>query len=324
MPESEDLLALLNICEIESSNTPVLFSVLGSPDKFYRSFKIPKRNGGFRVIDSPYPSLEIIQRSILRNVLSNFPAHPNAYAFIKGRNAITHASHHLACRELITLDIKDFFPSITRQMVIDALIENGLANGVANYISLLCCLNGTLPQGACTSPALSNLVFERIDERLSRLAKTLKLKYSRYADDLAFSGDAIPRDMPQLIERILESRDLKLNKEKIRLKIAGAKKIITGVSISSGTLKAPREFKRLLRTQIYELEKNIDDISQMRSFDPLVYERVLGRLNYLLQIEPKNAFALQKKASLSQHHQRFLALSSGQWPALFPDADLAA
>jgi len=322
MPKNEDILALFDICKFESINTPTLFSALGSANNFYRTFKIPKRSGGFRVIDSPYPSLEAIHRCILQNVLSIIPAHPSAYAFTKGKNAIAHASRHLACRELITLDVKDFFPSITRQMIVDSLIESGLTNGVAHYISLLCCLNGTLPQGACTSPALSNLVFKRLDERFSRLAETLTLEYSRYADDLAFSGEMIPRDMPQLIERILSSRNFKLNKDKIRLKICGAKKIITGVSISAGILKAPREFKRRLRTQIYELEKNVDNISQLRLFDPLAYERVLGRLNYLLQIEPTNAYALQKKSSLSQHHQRFLALSFAQLPP--PDANLAA
>lgn len=312
MLEDQSLKALLDLLRINHDSIPAIFSAIASPEHFYRSFRIPKRRGGFRVIDSPYQSLEIIQRRILDNILSSFSTHANAYAFSKRKNALAHASRHLACSELITLDIRDFFPSITRQMVIETLITRGLSEGIANYISLLCCLNNALPQGACTSPALSNLVFSQLDERFTRLSEALLLQYSRYADDLAFSGDTIPRDMSQLVERILNSKGFELNKEKVRLKINGAKKIITGVSISSGVPKAPREFKRRLRTQVFELEKNANKISQMREFDPLIYERVLGRLNYLLQIEPENTFALQKKIYLSQHHQRFLALARDQ------------
>ncbi|MCY1463651.1 hypothetical protein D9M71_815740 [compost metagenome] len=107
-----------------------------------------------------------------------------------------------------------------------------------------------------------------------------------------------------------------MNHKKTQLKISGAKKILTGVSISTGVLKAPKEFKRKLRAQVYELEMHAGQLSKMESFDPMIYERVLGRINYLLQIEPGNKYALRKKKILSTRHQEFMSLA-GDYSNLF-------
>ncbi|RKT51146.1 RNA-directed DNA polymerase [Azonexus fungiphilus] len=304
----ETLAELVRHLEIDEHLLLTLVAAISSPNKFYRSFAIPKRRGGIREIESPYPSLGSIQKAILRKILDGFSVHPCAHAFTRKKKALDHAAYHLGCKELITLDIKNFFPSITRQMVFQALNNSGLSSHFSFYISLLCCLNDVLPQGACTSPALSNVVFSQLDERLHRLAIHLGLKYSRYADDLAFSGEKIPRNMIKTVQKVLATKGFELNTEKTRLKVFGAKKIITGVSITSGIPKAPRSFKRSLRVKIHELEKHIDNLASMKKFDPLVFERTLGKLNYLLQIEPGNEFALKKKKLLSEQHQKFLSL----------------
>ena len=241
----------------------VLSRIIASPSSFYREFKIPKKSGGTRTISSPYPSLAIIQSNILNNLFLPFEANSSAYAYVKGKNAIDHARIHVNGRELLKLDIKDFFPSISRQMVFEALQRNGAKADVCFYTSLICILDNGLPQGACTSPALSNLVFSPIDVRLTGLANFFGLKYSRYADDLAFSGEFIPRDLAS-------------------------------------------------RAQIYELEKNIGSLARLPDFDPLIYERLIGRINYLLQIEPENNYAKLKKAYLSKCHQDFLGLVDEQ------------
>lgn len=290
----------------------VLSRIIASPSSFYREFKIPKKSGGTRTISSPYPSLAIIQSNILNNLFLPFEANSSAYAYVKGKNAIDHARIHVNGRELLKLDIKDFFPSISRQMVFEALQRNGAKADVCFYTSLICILDNGLPQGACTSPALSNLVFSPIDVRLTGLANFFGLKYSRYADDLAFSGEFIPRDLASLVGEILLEYDFHLNNKKTQLKLAGRKKIVTGVSISSGQVRAPKSFKRKLRAQIYELEKNIGSLARLPDFDPLLYERLIGRINYLLQIEPENNYAKLKKAYLSKCHQDFLGLVDEQ------------
>ncbi|EPH0779131.1 reverse transcriptase family protein [Pseudomonas aeruginosa] len=289
----------------------ILSRIIADPPSFYRRFNIPKRRGGVRVIHSPFPSLANVQKSILTNVLADIPVSEYAFAYVSGRNAILHAKIHRESPELLKLDINRFFPSITRQMVFEALQSHGLSSKVSYFLSWLCTHKNELPQGACTSPVLSNIVFSTMDFRLSRLASEVGLSYSRYADDMAFSGGYVPRNLSRSISKILLEGGFYLNESKTQLKLAGSKKILVGVSISTGCLKAPKEFKRKLRAQIYELEKHSGNLSEVNDFDPLIYERVLGRINYLLQIEPDNRYALEKKRELSEMHQRFLSLGAG-------------
>lgn len=310
MQMDSHILKLLGISSKE--NLTILSRIIASPPSFYREFKIPKRSGGARIISSPYPSLSYIQDNIFKNLLYSAECNLSAYAYIKGKSAIDHARVHINGKELLKLDIKDFFPSISRQMVFEALEREGIESSSCYHISNLCTLNNELPQGACTSPILSNLVFNPIDIRLSALAKSLRIDYSRYADDLAFSGSFIPRDLASLVGKILLEHGFLLNEKKTQLKLDGRKKIVTGVSISSGELKAPKVFKRKLRAQIYELERNITTLARLPNFDPLIYERLLGRLNYLIQIEPDNQYAKAKKKTISEYHQRFLGLVDEQ------------
>jgi RNA-directed DNA polymerase len=286
-------------------NQIVLNSIINSSHSHYRSFYIPKRKGGQRKIDSPYPTLRQLQQLIFNSFINKLEYHRNCFAFVKGRNAISHAKYHLGCSELLTLDIKDFFPSISRQMIFEVFDSTEISTEFSNHISYICSLNNSLPQGACTSPALSNAIFLPVDTVLEKVASSLSLKYSRYADDLAFSGETIPRNLPSLVNKILLSRGFTLNNKKTKLKVKGTKKIITGVSISSGQLKVPKVFKRDLRASIYELEKYKDDLFSMTNFSPLIYEKVIGKLNYLLQIEPENTYAKRKRIILIEAYKEF-------------------
>lgn len=294
---------------LDDAQALVVSRVLARPDLFYRFFFIPKRRGGMRRISSPYPILSSIHLGILDVFLSGKKVHPCAYAYVKGKSAVENARVHVRCRELLKLDIENFFPSISRQMVFESLLKSDISSSDAFYISKICTLNGGLPQGACTSPVLSNIVFFPIDLRLSALADSLSLRYSRYADDMVFSGEKVPRDLARLVGEILSERGFCLNHEKSQLKVFGAKKIITGISISSGNVKVPKAFKRELRAQIYSIEKFSGDISRLNFIDPLFFERVVGKINYLLQVEPDNKYAVQKKKTISTYHQRFLGLS---------------
>jgi hypothetical protein len=295
----------LALREIEGFSIDSLAAILANSSLFYRSFEIPKRRGGFRKVSAPYPLLGAIQKSLHKVLLPLTEVSPEAFAYITGRNAIQHAQRHLGHAELLTLDIKDFFPSIKRQRVHQVLLDAGADADFAHIASLLVTLQGALPQGAATSPLLSNLVFVKSDHRLRSLAASLGLVYTRYADDLAFSGSHIPRNLPKTISQILREGGFELDDRKTTLKLSSARKIITGVSISSGKLKAPRSFVRMLRSEIHRLESR-----EIPMRDPLAFERVLGRLNYWLQVEPENAYATLKKSVLSTLHQEFLALSA--------------
>lgn len=300
----------LSFSEIPNFSVTMLAGVLADSSKFYRTFKIPKRSGGLRKIESPYPILSQIQRAILDNLCARCVVSDSAYAYIKDKNAIKHAVAHVNSVEVLTVDIKNFFGSITRQQVHEALLNNNIDNNFSHIISLVTTLNGTLPQGAPTSPFLSNIVFYPLDVRLGRLATYFGLIYTRYADDLAFSGESIPRNLVNLISNILHQKNFSLNSSKTMLKVKNSKKIITGVSISSGVPKAPRRFVRSLRAEIHYLQKNMSNLSSLSHIEPLIFEKVLGKLNYWLQIEPENQYAKLKKETLSEAHQNFLRLST--------------
>lgn len=300
----------LALWNIKDFSIRILFGILYDSSKYYRSFQIPKRRGGTRKIDAPYPILGQIQKSLFLYLQDYCQISEYAYAYQSGRNAIMHASAHLGCNELLTIDIKDFFNSTKRQKIYQVLIKANLDNDFAHVASLISTLNGVLPQGAPTSPLLSNAVFSPIDARLARLATHLDLTYTRYADDLAFSGKKISRNLPKLVEKIISEQGYQLNPTKTVLKVQDKKKIITGVSISSGIPKPPRQFVRSLRANIHYIEKNFGQLSDLNNLDPLIYERILGKLNYWLQIEPNNIYAIQKKKTISAAHQHFLGLSS--------------
>lgn len=308
---SSSLSPLLESLNIEPSydNVAILKSIIHSPKHYYREFQIPKRKGGLRNITTPYATLHDIQRRTQDYILKDAKVHSKAFAYVKNKSAIAHAHFHCSSRELLTLDIKDFFPSISRQKVLEVFSSLDISSVSSNYLSYICTLQNGLPQGACTSPVLSNAIFYKIDSRLDKLAKSFELKYSRYADDLAFSGVRVPAKVIELITSILAEYEFDINKSKTRLKKEGSKKIITGVSISQGVMKAPKKFKRALRAQIYELESNMDNLFLMTNFDPLIYEKTIGRLNYLLQIEPDNNYAKMKRSLLINSYKKLINIT---------------
>ena len=211
--KTNNLVEFLNSLGITESKNNINFinDIIHSSHHFYRNFKIPKRKGGLREISAPFPTLHFIQGIIKDTIIFDLPIHKNAYVYIQNRSAIDHARHHCSSQELLMLDIKDFFPSIKRQDVFNILTTSTISDTDANYLSYLCTLNNSLPQGACTSPIISNAIMLKIDHRLSMLAETFDLKYSRYADDLAFSGNKIPKKLIRIVKSILEENNFNLN-----------------------------------------------------------------------------------------------------------------
>lgn len=290
---------------ISRENVSIFNKMISEPSAFYREFKIPKRKGGIRTITAPYPTLSYIQKLISEHYLIKVNPSEHAFAYVKGRSVVDHARVHLNSTELLTVDIKSFFDSIRQQTIFEIYQSLGLSYSEAAYLTRISTLNGGLPQGACTSPILSNIAFYPLDVRLNNLAEKLGLKYSRYADDLAFSGTVVPKNLHRTIDSIIKSYDFELNQSKTKYKLEKSKKIITGVSISSGVLKAPKSFKRALRAEVYKLEKYKDNLSDMDGFEPLIYEKTIGKLNFVLQVEPNNLYAQEKRKILISDYKVF-------------------
>ena len=174
----------------------------------YVRFTVPKKSGGLRELSAPHRDLAAAQRWIFQNILQGLPTHAAAHGFIKGRSIRTNALPHVGRHTLVNADLQDFFPSITFHRVRGALEHLGYSPAVATILALLCTESPrrtveyagkifhvatgprALPQGACTSPALSNLIVRRLDSRLAGIAAKLGWQYTRYADDLSFSAPA--------------------------------------------------------------------------------------------------------------------------------------
>ena len=166
------------------------FWLYRTPDeKRYATFYISKKSGGTRRIDAPTTNIKILQQKLNQILQLTYPVKPSVHAFVPNKNVKTNAENHLKKRWVLNVDLKDFFPSINFGRVRGMFMGNPyyLPSSVATVLANLCCYQGSLPQGAPTSPIISNMICSQMDSQLQRLAKTNRSTYTRYADDITFS-----------------------------------------------------------------------------------------------------------------------------------------
>jgi retron-type reverse transcriptase len=156
----------------------------------YDQFTIPKRSGGTRTILAPQPKLKALQRRVLRRLLGRLKAHPAAMGFERGRSIVINARPHLGAAVVLRMDLRGFFPSTATHRVREYFTAIGWGSEAVYLLVKWCTCDGGLPQGAPTSPRLSNLVNYQMDCRLHRLAGAVGAAYTRYADDITFSFEA--------------------------------------------------------------------------------------------------------------------------------------
>lgn len=180
----------------------------------YRQFHIRKRSGGQRLIDEPEADLKRVQRLILRRLLGRLRPHPAAHGFERGRSIVTAALPHVRRAVVLRLDVQDFFLSTSRARVVSYFRRIGWGAEAAGLLAGLCTQRGGLPQGAPTSPRLSNLLNFRLDARLAALARAHGAAYTRYADDMTFSFDA---DEHETLVAVIRTTKKALREEGYRL-----------------------------------------------------------------------------------------------------------
>ncbi len=234
-------------------------------EKRYYTFKIPKKkDGDFRLICSPVQQLKNIQRYIKIMLDNLYEPYDSVMGFIKNRSVVDNAKRHLFKYYVLNLDIKDFFPSITQDMILKCLTHYpyNLNYLVAFIIARLCCIkledgNKVLPQGSPTSPILSNIVCSRLDDRIKNLSNQFNLDYTRYADDMTFSGQynsfKDENRFMVLLTSIIENQGFKLNLQKKRIQKHGSRQEVTGIIISNKT-NVRRKYIKNLRTMLHNWE----------------------------------------------------------------------
>jgi RNA-directed DNA polymerase len=220
-----------------------------SPDSRYKEFHVPKKSGGFRIVHSPQNSLKIIQRKLSQVLYAIYQPRPSIHGFAASRSIITNAKLHTKKNFILNLDLKDFFDSINFGRVMGLFLANPykLDKSVATVLAQICCFNRKLPQGAPSSPIVSNLICAKMDSEFQRFAKQHGLLYTRYADDITFSSNKkeLPKELVASYEKgggkvvlgnelraIIENNGFQINSDKVRLAYKTQRQKVTGLIVN--------------------------------------------------------------------------------------------
>ncbi|RKH20164.1 RNA-directed DNA polymerase [Corallococcus sp. CA041A] len=302
----------------------------------YVTWSIPKRTGGERTITSPKRELKEAQRWVLSNVVERLPVHGAAHGFVAGRSILTNALAHRGADVLVKVDLKDFFPSVHWRRVKGLLRKGGLKENTSTLLALMSTeaprermsFRGktlhvakgprALPQGAPTSPGITNALCLRLDKRLSALSRKLGFTYTRYADDLTFSWTkakapkarrAQGAPVAVLLARvkdIVEAEGFTVHPDKTRVARKGSRQRVTGLVVNDakdGTpaARVPRDVVRRLRAAIHNRVKgkpgregeSLDQLKGMAAFiymtDPEKGRMYLDQLAKLEAAQPAQA-----------------------------------
>lgn len=277
----------------------------------YVRFSVPKRSGGTRDLAAPMPRLKATQDWILANLLAKVPTHAAAHGFVPGRSTVSNAVPHLQALAVINCDLKDFFPTIHVHRVRGCFEELGYSPAAATILALLCTeaprrlveyagrplhvATGLrcLPQGAPTSPALSNLIARRLDARCLGIARKLGFTYSRYADDLSFSTHE-PAALARIgyllarIRHIARDEGFAVNEKKTRVLRPSSSQRVTGIVVNGAEPRIPRATVRRLRAILHQAEKTGLE-AQNRDGHPDFANYLAGMLAWVRMVSPQQA-----------------------------------
>lgn len=291
----------------------------------YTSHTIPKRDGSERLICAPKKQLKWVQKQILKHIVSKVPPHPAAHGFVNGRSTVTNATPHAGAELIVKFDLKDFFPTVHYFRVMGFFASLGYAlgncmfstddesNQIAPVLARLCCYTpdpkkwgvAVLPQGAPTSPAISNLVCRRLDARLEGLAKANKGTYTRYADDLTFSfKSAEGLNLGRFrwwVDQVCQQEGFTVNQPKFRVIRDSQRQVVTGLVVNDAP-RVPRELRREIRAILHNCEtKGVESQAQRHpKFKGNVgafVQYVRGVAAYLNMVQPDHGAELLRRAN---------------------------
>lgn len=279
--------------------TRYLYSVTNNYTKSYRIYEIPKHNKKTRTIIEPFPDLKKIQSWILKNILEKVSTSIYAKAYKPDYSLKDNVRFHVKQPVVIKLDVLNFFPSINQDYVIKLFIQLGYSKSLAGLLGRLCCYKGELPQGAPTSPYISNLYCSKLDKRIGTYVTKLGFRYTRYSDDITISGNISYKQIGSIIrfcKRCLSDNKLRLNNEKTQILRPYHRQVVTGIilneKISAGTKR-----KKEVRKQIYYIKKyGLESHIKHEKIDKQNYlYHLAGLVNWVLFLEKKNKEFLKYK-----------------------------
>jgi RNA-directed DNA polymerase len=279
----------------------------------YHQFTIKKRTGGLRTINAPNHPLKRIQRDLAAILNIVYKPRPSVHGFVKDRNVVSNAKSHIGKENVLNLDLKDFFPSINFGRVRGLFMGKpySLTNEVATVLGQICCYENELPQGAPTSPIISNMICAKLDSEIQRLAKKFRCNYSRYADDITLS--TTQREFPQAIgevfyldnkprikigvslETLISDNGFEINQKKVRIQSQRIRQEVTGLLVNKKP-NLQRKKIRNIRAILHAWERYGETATQL-IFNTLYRKQkrtgkvpnfryvLRGRINYLKMIK---------------------------------------
>ena len=277
-----------------------LYSISNNIKDNYKIYKIKKHNGKLRTIYEPTPLLKHIQKQILKNILNNKEISKYAKAYHKGLslkdNAIPHTNKDL----ILKLDIKDFFESISFLDIYNTCFSIAyFPKSIGMILTYLCTYDEHLTQGSPTSAYISNLVLKDFDEEIGLWCSNLNITYTRYSDDMTFSGDFEPKEVITKVRKELYKLGLELNNEKIHVISKERSQRVTGITVNE-KVQVNIKYRKTIRQEIYYIKKfGLSSHLKRRNIgvpEKKYLNSLYGKILYVLQInkEDKEFISYQK------------------------------
>ncbi len=279
-----------------------LYGISNSIPSHYRKVNIPKRDGSLRTLSVPDEVLKKVQRAISDKLLAYEPVSKYATAYRVASGVKKNASVHIGKEKILKLDIYRFFDSITYSQVKDAVFpESKYSEPIRILLTMLCYYKEVLPQGAPTSPAITNIIMREFDETVGDWCKGKGIAYTRYCDDMTFSGSFNQKDVTEFVKQELEKLGLILNKRKTAVVTNSHRQTVTGIVVNK-KLNVSSEYKRKIRSEVYYCVKYGVENHLMHSGVSKVptdyLHGLLGRISFVLQVCPKDTAFLNYKETV--------------------------
>lgn len=337
LPVIEDHLSLAQAMGVSLNELRFMaFGRKTSSVNHYQQFLIPKKTGGTRKISAPMPRLKRLQYWVLDNILEKPPLHDAAHGFVRNRSIVSNATPHVGQDVVVNMDLKDFFPSIDYKRIKGLFGKLGYSESVATVLAMLCSEpdrdsieidNETfhvartprhLPQGAPTSPAISNLICRSLDRRIHGIAKKLDMNYTRYADDLSFScSQQSAHNLQKLfwrLQHIINDEGFVIHPDKTRIMRSNSRQEVTGIVVNE-KLSIDRKTLKRFRALLFQIEK--DGPTDKSWGDGALFPSIEGYANFVAMVKPEQGLELQRRVmgikqqyGLQVNHRKVMTLNA--------------
>lgn len=283
-----DLLKGLDVPE--EAYLPCLYTVSNQIETHYHPVVISKKSGGRRKLLVPDALLRTIQRNLLHHVLEEFQISEFACAYKKGTSIVDNARPHVGAKLVLKLDIQDFFDQITWILVYqNAFPGTHFPPAIRKMLTEFCCVRDRLPQGAPTSPTVSNLVMCPFDVHMGEWCREREIRYTRYCDDLTFSGVFAPEEVIRKVRGFLQVYGFELNRKKTRVLGRGNAQSVTGIVVNEKA-QVSRAYRRKLRQEVYLFDRYGIKTEEGPKNDEKERMRLLGKMRYVLSVNPEDVW----------------------------------